>query len=166
MRSSPKILALFTASVILAACGGKPPEPMQSAEAPKPAAAPAAPAASMPRAPSAAGARVTITSPANGEKVKSPVTVKFSIEGMTLAPAGSSDPNTGHHHLLVDAALPDAMDQPIPKDEKHVHLGKGQTEAQLDLPPGQHTLQLLLGDGNHVPQDPPVYSPQVLITVE
>jgi hypothetical protein len=85
---------------------------------------------------------------------------------MTLAPAGSSDANTGHHHLLVDAPLPDAMGVPIPKDERHLHFGKAQTEAQIELPPGEHTLQILLGDGNHVPHDPPVYSPQVLITVE
>jgi hypothetical protein len=107
-----------------------------------------------------------ILSPANGEKLRSPVTVKFGIEGMTLAPAGSNDPNSGHHHLLVDAALPDDMGRPILKDDRHLHFGKAQTETQVDLPPGEHTLQLLLGDGNHVPHDPPVFSPQVLITVE
>lgn len=166
MKKWLKTIIYSSLAVGLTACGGKPPTPP---EAPQPAAAATAPAATpaaMPRMASPAGARISITSPANGEKVKSPVTVKFAIEGMTLAPAGSNEPNTGHHHLLVDAALPDDMSKPIPKDDRHLHFGKGQTEAQIELPPGQHTLQLLLGDGNHVPHDPPVFSGQVLITVE
>ena len=154
--------ALIFCTILLNACGSKeqPPAPTASPSASPPA------AVAMPRMPSPAGARVTILSPVNGEKLKSPVTVKFAIEGMTLAPAGSADANTGHHHLLVDAALPDAMGAPIAKDDRHLHFGKGQTEAQIELPPGEHTLRILLGDGNHVPHDPPVYSPQVLITVE
>lgn len=162
-----KSAALSSAVLALAACGN--PAPAPSPEAPPPPAAPAAEApaapAAMPRTPAPAGAKVTITSPANGAVVKSPVTVTFAIEGMTLAPAGTNDPNTGHHHVLVDADIP-ALDQPIPKDAQHVHFGQGQTEGQLELAPGQHTLQLLLGDGNHVPHDPPVASEQVSITVE
>jgi hypothetical protein len=119
----------------------------------------------MPRTPAPAGAKVTITSPANGATVKSPVTVQFAIEGMTLAAAGTSEPNTGHHHILIDTPLP-ALDQPIPKNVGHVHFGQAQTEGQIELPPGQHTLQLLLGDGNHVPHDPPVASEVITITVE
>ena len=106
-----------------------------------------------------------MTSPANGATVKAPVTVSFAIDGMALAPAGVSDPGTGHHHLLVDTGMP-ALDQPIPKDANHIHYGQGQTEAQVDLAPGQHTLQLLLGDGNHVPHDPPVASETITIIVE
>jgi hypothetical protein len=106
-----------------------------------------------------------ISSPANGAAAKSPVTVTFMIEGMTLAPAGTNEPNTGHHHLLVDTGLP-APDQPIPKDTNHIHFGQAQTEAAVELAPGQHTLQLLLGDGNHVPHDPPVASDVITITVE
>jgi Domain of unknown function (DUF4399) len=150
---------------LLNACGNKPPPPAPTSEpAASTAATPAT--AAMPRTAAPAGAKVSIVSPANGEKLKSPVTVKFAIEGMSLAPAGSSDANSGHHHLLVDTALPDAMGQAIAKDGRHLHFGKGQTETQIDLPPGEHTLQLLLGDGNHVPHDPPVYSQQILITVE
>jgi hypothetical protein len=150
---------------LLNGCGNKPQPPGPTSE--PAASATTTPAATpLPRTAAPAGARVSIVSPANGEKVKSPVTVKFAIEGISLAPAGSSDPNSGHHHLLVDTALPEAMGQVIPKDDRHLHFGKGQTETQIELPPGEHTLQLLLGDGNHVPHDPPVYSQQILITVE
>jgi hypothetical protein len=119
----------------------------------------------MPRTPSPAGAKVTITSPADGQTVASPVTVQFALEGMSVAPAGTNDPNTGHHHLLIDTGMP-PLDQPIPTDANHLHFGQGQTEAQVELAPGQHTLQLLLGDGNHVPHDPPVASEQITITVQ
>lgn len=152
----------------LSACGGKPapapaPEPPKP-EAAAPASAPPAPAA-MPRSAAPAGARVIITSPANGAVVKSPVTVQFAIEGMALAAAGTHEPNTGHHHVLVDVDLP-PFDQPIPKDANHVHFGQAQMEGQLELAPGPHKLQLLLADGNHVPHDPPVVSEPVTITVE
>lgn len=149
-----------------AACGGKPPPAPATAPAQTEAAAPApAAAAPLPRTAAPAGAKVSITSPANGATVKSPVTIAFAIEGMTLAPAGTSDPNTGHHHVLIDTGLP-PLDQPIPKDASHVHFGQAQTEGQVELSPGQHTLQLLLADGNHVPHDPPVVSEQITITVE
>jgi hypothetical protein len=84
---------------------------------------------------------------------------------MGVAPAGVAFEATGHHHLIVDAPLP-PPDQPIPNDAKHLHFGKGQTETSLALPPGPHTLQLLLGDLNHVPHDPPVASEPITITVE
>ena len=155
--------ALATLAIGLAACGGKPP-PAPAPEPPKPETTAPAPV-SMPRTAAPAGARVTITSPASGATVKSPVTVTFTIAGMTLAPAGTNDPNTGHHHLLIDTGMP-ALDQPIPMDASHIHFGKAQTEAQVELAPGPHTLQLLLGDGNHVPHDPPVASEQITITVE
>jgi hypothetical protein len=161
--------ALSTVILGLAACGGKPP-PAPAPEPPAPATAMPAPApepaaAPMPRTPSPAGAKVTITSPAAGAVVKSPVTVQFAVEGMTLAAAGTNEPNTGHHHVLVDTDIP-ALDQPIPKDANHIHFGQAQMEGPVELAPGQHTLQLLLGDGNHVPHDPPVASEQVTITVE
>jgi hypothetical protein len=170
MRTWMKLATLPPLVAALAACGGQP-EPAPAPEAPPPAAEapaaaePAATPAPMPRTPAPAGAKVTITSPANGAVVKSPVTVTFAIEGMTLAAAGVNDPNTGHHHVLVDADIP-ALDQPIPKDANHVHFGQAQTEGTIELAPGQHTLQLLLGDGNHVPHDPPVASDQITITVE
>lgn len=109
-------------------------------------------------------ARVFIASPSNGETVTSPITVVFGIEGFAVAPAGTYDENTGHHHLLIDAELP-ALDQPFPADAQHIHFGKGQTETELELTPGEHTLQLVLGDGNHVPHASPIVSDQITVTV-
>jgi Domain of unknown function (DUF4399) len=118
------------------------------------------------RTPSPAGAKVFIVSPKNGATVTNPVTVKFGIKGMTLAPAGTKDANTGHHHLLIDTDPPADLSQPIPTvPDKVVHFGKAQTETTLTLPPGKHTLQLLLGDGNHIPHNPPVLSKKITITV-
>lgn len=115
--------------------------------------------------PSPPGAKVTILEPANGAEVASPVVVKFGIEGMEVAPAGTEKPHSGHHHVLVDTKLADYK-APIPADENHIHFGKGQTEATLNLKPGKHTLQLVLGDHNHVPHDPPVQSEVITITVK
>jgi Domain of unknown function (DUF4399) len=120
--------------------------------------------AAMARTPSPPGARVYIVSPRDGATVHSPVHVVFGLSGMGVAPAGVDSPNTGHHHLLVDAPLP-ALDQPIPKDAQHLHFGGGQTETELTLSPGPHTLQLLLGDKAHVPHDPPIFSAQIKVTV-
>lgn len=107
-----------------------------------------------------------IVSPANGATVKSPVHVVFGLRNpWGVAPAGMQMDGTGHHHLLVDAPLPEAG-KAIPKDDKHLHFGKGQTETTLELKPGKHTLQLLLGDFAHVPHNPPVKSEVVTITVE
>jgi hypothetical protein len=90
--------------------------------------------------------------------------VWFGTRNFGVAPAGVTTRNTGHHHLLVDVDLP-AMDKPIPNDRNHLHFGLGQTETMLDLPPGTHTLQLLMGDADHVPHDPPVMSKRITITV-
>lgn len=117
------------------------------------------------RTPSAKGAEVYFISPADGATVSSPVTVKFGLKGMGIAPAGIQFENTGHHHLIVDAELPPAG-APIPTDANHVHFGKGQSETTLELKPGKHTLQLLLGDFGHVPHDPVVASKKITITVK
>ncbi len=117
------------------------------------------------RTPSPAGARVYIISPADGETVASPVLIRFGLSGMGVAPASVQFPNTGHHHLVVDAPLP-PFDRPMPADQKHVHYGAGQTETKLELPPGKHTLQLIMGDYQHVPHEPPLYSEPITITVE
>lgn len=111
-------------------------------------------------------AKIYIISPKNGDVVKGPVTVMFGLSGMGVAPAGVDKANTGHHHLLIDANDPPAMDKPIPKDAQHVHFGGGQTQTVLTLAPGKHTLQLLLGDKGHIPHSPPVMSDKVTITVE
>jgi uncharacterized protein DUF4399 len=114
--------------------------------------------------PAPSGAYCYIGWPSDGETVKSPLKVWFGLRGMGVAPAGVEKPNTGHHHLIVDADLP-PMDQPIPNNKNYLHFGGGQTETVLDLPPGRHTLQLLLGDAGHVPFDPPVMSRRITITV-
>jgi len=90
--------------------------------------------------------------------------VWFGTRNFGVAPAGVTTPNTGHHHLLIDVDLP-PMDRPIPNDRNHLHFGLGQTEARLELPPGRHTLQMLLGDADHVPHDPPLASKRITITV-
>jgi hypothetical protein len=122
-------------------------------------------AADLPRSPAAAGAMVYFISPQDGATVASPVTVRFGLKGMGVAPAGIAMPDTGHHHLLVDTELP-PLDRPVPADERHLHFGKGQTEASVTLAPGTHRLQLLLADHLHVPHDPPVVSAPITITVE
>jgi hypothetical protein len=117
------------------------------------------------RTPAPAGAKVFIIEPADGATVSSPVTVKFGAEGVDIVPAGTDKPNSGHHHLLIDAKLPD-LNSAIPKDEHYIHYGKGQTETTVELTPGKHTLQLLLGDKNHIPTNPPVESSVITVTVK
>lgn len=117
------------------------------------------------RTPAPEGAEVYFISPVNGATVSSPVTVKFGLRKMGVAPAGIDMEGTGHHHLLVDTGLP-SLETPIPTDANHLHFGKGNTETTLELTPGKHTLQLLLGDFVHLPHDPPVMSEKITITVE
>lgn len=117
------------------------------------------------RTPSPEGASVGFSNLEDGDVVPPEFHVKFTISGMGIAPAGTQIENTGHHHLLIDVnELPD-LDQPLPATEHIRHFGKGQTETTLQLPEGQHTLQLLLADYAHVPHDPPVMSDVVTITV-
>ena len=117
------------------------------------------------RTPAPEGAATYIVSPESGAIVSNPVTVVFGLSGMGVAPAGTEKENTGHHHLLINTDPP-AFDEPIPADDQHVHFGGGQTEVQIELEPGEHSLQLLLGDLNHIPHDPPVMSEKVTIVVE
>jgi hypothetical protein len=112
-------------------------------------------------------AAVYIISPKDGDTVTSPFKVQFGLTGMGVAPAGVEKPNTGHHHLINDATLsPDELKEPIASDAKHIHFGGGQTETMVTLPPGKHTLQLVLGDWSHVPFNPPIMSPVVTVTVK
>lgn len=113
------------------------------------------------------GAEAYIISPKDGAKVKNPVTVVFGLKGLGVAPAGVDKPHTGHHHLLIDTDAPtgEALDEPLPADEHHKHFGGGQTETTVELAPGKHTLQLIMGDANHVPHNPPVVSKKITITV-
>ncbi len=119
----------------------------------------------LPRTEAPAEAKLYIISPSSGETVKSPVTVRFGLSGMGVAPAGTVAAKTGHHHLLIDTDLPE-MGLPIPNDAKHLHFGGGQTETTLELAPGEHTLQLLLGDHSHIPHKQPVLSQRITIVVE
>ena len=153
---------------LLAACGNEPATDAAPAEEAAP--APAEPAAApepvaLPRTPSPEGAMVYIVSPADGDTVTSPVRVVFGLQGIGVAPAGIVMENTGHHHLLIDTQLQD-MGLPIPTDEQNVHFGLGQTEAELELSPGAHTLQLVVGDHLHIPHDPPLMSEVITVEVQ
>ena len=118
------------------------------------------------RTPAPADAYCYIGYPNAGQVIHSHrVKVWFGLRNFGVAPAGVDKPNTGHHHLLIDAPLP-PLDQEIPNDKNHLHFGLGQTETIIELPNGTHTLQLLMGDANHVPHDPPVMSKQITIRVE
>jgi len=125
-----------------------------------------APAAAAARTAAPENATVYFLSPANGATVSSPVTIRFGLRGMGVAPAGVTTANTGHHHLLVDVETLPPDNLPIPNDANHRHFGLGQTETELTLPPGQHTLQLVLGDALHIPHQPPVRSEKITITVQ
>jgi Domain of unknown function (DUF4399) len=140
------LFAAVAASVLLAGCGPSTPE------GPK-------------RTASPAGAKVFFIEPKNGAEVSSPVALKFGIEGMEVLPAGTEKANSGHHHVLIDTKLTD-LANPIPADDNHKHFGKGQTEAALELKPGKHTLQLVLGDSGHIVHDPVVQSEVITITVK
>src|ERR1700732_4483661 len=113
-----------------------------------------------------AGAEGDFIAPHDGAKVKSPVTVVFGLKGMGIAPAGVKFDNTGHHHLLIDTAMPPDLTTPLPVTDNIKHFGKGQTETSLELTPGKHTLQLLLADYTHTPFTPNCASKQITITVE
>jgi hypothetical protein len=114
-----------------------------------------------------AGAEVYFIAPQNGAKLHSPVTVKFGLKGMGIAPAGVKFDNTGHHHLLVDTDVSELkLDAPMPATDKIVHFGKGQTETTLTLTPGKHTLQLIFADYLHQSFDPPLTSKKITITVD
>ena len=123
--------------------------------------------------PAPEGAAVYFVNLENGATVSSPVTVVFGLSGMGVAPAGTEREMTGHHHLLLNRPPfgegqfgEEEFDLALPSDDNHLHFGGGQTEISMDLAPGEHTLQLVLGDHDHVPHDPPVVSEVITITVE
>ena len=117
------------------------------------------------RQPSPPDAKVYIVWPRDGQVIKGgKFWLRMGASNVGIAPAGVQKPNTGHLHVIVDADPP-PMDEPIPNNKNYLHFGGGQTEARLELPPGRHTLQLLMGDGSHVPQDPPLLSQKIAVTV-
>ena len=123
--------------------------------------------------PSAPNTKQYFVNLADGDNVTGPVKVIFGLTGMGVAPAGVEKANTGHHHILIDRPAigkgedgAEELENGILADENNIHYGKGQTEVVLDLKPGKHTLQLVLGDMNHVPHKPPVFSDVITITVK
>jgi hypothetical protein len=111
-------------------------------------------------------AKLYFIEPKDGAALSSPVEVKFGLKGMGVAPAGVEKAGAGHHHLLVDAPLPENLDEAIALDGKHLHFGGGQTESLVKLSPGKHTLQLIMGDQNHIPHNPPLVSNKITIMVK
>nr|WP_202414337.1 DUF4399 domain-containing protein [Duganella flavida] len=107
---------------------------------------------------------VSFVEPANGATVSSPFKVKFAVSGMDVKPAGDMTANTGHHHLLVNAT-PIKAGEVIPADEKHIHFGKGQTETELTLPPGNYTLTMQFANGLHQAYGPGM-NKEIKITVK
>ncbi|HXW29760.1 MAG TPA: DUF4399 domain-containing protein, partial [Xanthobacteraceae bacterium] len=117
------------------------------------------------RTPAPANAKVFFVNLKDGATLPPKARIEFGVANMQIAPAGEAKPNSGHFHLLIDAELP-PLDAPIPSDFNHLHFGQGQTYVELELAPGDHTLQLLLGDHEHMPHDPPVVSEVVHVRVE
>ncbi|WP_138441787.1 DUF4399 domain-containing protein [Marinobacter alexandrii] len=113
-----------------------------------------------------ANAEVYFVQPGDGDTVQSPVTVVFGLRNMGVAPAGTDKEGTGHHHLLIDTDVPSDLSKPLPATDQIKHFGGGQTETEIMLSPGEHTLQLLLGNYAHVPHRDPVMSEKITITVE
>jgi hypothetical protein len=104
--------------------------------------------------------------PQNGTVIKGGFWCRFGLRNMGVTHAGDSYPNSGHHHLLIDVNEPLNLNEPIPQDKAHLHFGAGQTEARIELPPGQHTLQLVLGDAAHYPFNPPVVSEKITVRIK
>lgn len=123
------------------------------------------PPTSLPRSASPDGARVFFITPADGSTVTNPISVEFGIDGMAVVAAGTKQEDSGHHHLLIDTDLPD-LGLPIPADELHIHFGDASTATEITLAPGEHRLQMLLGDYLHIPHDPPLVSESITIIVE
>jgi hypothetical protein len=114
--------------------------------------------------PSAPGAAVYFVNVKSGDTLQPQTVIRFGLRNMVVARAGTATPNSGHHHLLIDTDLP-PLDEPVPSDENHLHFGAAQIEAAITLAPGEHTLQLLLGDKDHVPHNPPVMSEKIKVKV-
>jgi hypothetical protein len=165
-----RVLPLAAAFFVVGACGQQEAETVVAEESPV--AAPAEEAATpaeqptLSRSTATEGATVFFITPADGETVSNPVRIEFGIEGMSVVAAGVNETHSGHHHLIIDADLPENLGLPIPADENYIHFGDASTSTEVTLEPGQHTLRLLLGDHLHIPHDPPVTSEVITITVE
>ncbi|WP_295686111.1 DUF4399 domain-containing protein [uncultured Nevskia sp.] len=165
MNHTRSLSLLLSATVLLAACKKEEAAPAAAPTAEPAAAAPEAAAEGLKSSPAPEGAKVSFAELKDGATVSSPLLVKFAVEGIALAPAGAVEPASGHHHLVIDAELP-PPDAPIPANANYVHFGKAQTEATIELTPGTHTLQLVYGNGMHVPFNPPLASDKITVTVK
>lgn len=161
MRNPVEFLIVLVLASISA---GQPPPMAKARQQP-----PAAPQQQQPTGPTPAPANayLYIGWPNDGQVIASgkPFRVWFGLRNMGVAPKGVHAPNTGHHHLLIDADLPEPGVE-IPNDRNHLHFGAGETETMIELPPGKHTLQLVMGDWRHVPLEPSVHSKKITITVK
>jgi hypothetical protein len=156
-----QIITLVGLIMILGACSEKPADEPAVAEQTGAAAKDTA----IKRTTSASGASVFFITPSDGETLTNPISIEFGVSGMDVVKAGDDQPNSGHHHLLIDTGLPE-LGLPIPADEHHVHFGDGSTATSITLTPGEHSLQMLLGDYLHIPHNPVLTSAQITITVE
>ena len=157
-------LLVLMLAISVSACSKDSSEPAPAADAtaaPHPKPAPAG----LPRTPAPDGARVFFVTPADGDTVSNPVTIEFGSDGVSITKAGDNQPASGHHHLIIDAELPD-VSLPIPANDNYIHFGDGSSRTERTLAPGTHTLQLLLGDHLHIPHNPPIVSDVITITVE
>src|SRR6478736_3217559 len=118
------------------------------------------------RTPAPADAFLYIIWPPDGATLKGAFWCRFGLRNMGVTQAGSNAPNSGHHHLLIDVNETLDPNEPIPQDKAHLHFGAGQTEGVIELPPGEHTLQLVLGDWSHLPFHPPMMSAVIRVTVK
>lgn len=163
-----RFLPLAAVVFLVSACGQRDAEPVAAEDAADamPVEAETAAQPALPRSAAPEGASVYFITPADGDTVSNPVKIEFGIDGMNVVAAGVNEMHSGHHHLIIDADLPENMGMPIPADENFIHFGDASTSTEIALDPGQHTLQLLLGDHLHIPHDPPVTSEVITITVE
>jgi hypothetical protein len=124
-----------------------------------------APWAAQAQTPAPADAVLYIIYPSDGQRIRGSFPVRFGLRNMGVTHAGDRTPNTGHHHLLVDVNEAIDPNEPVPTDKQHIHFGAGQTETRLELPPGKHVLQLVLGDADHKPFAPLLVSKKITVTV-
>jgi hypothetical protein len=123
------------------------------------------PAAHAQGTPAPKDAEVYLIAPEDNATVVGTFKARFGLSNMGVTHGGDTYPNAGHHHLLIDVdELPDPK-EPIPLDKNHLHFGAGETEAMIDLPPGKHTLRLLMGDANHYVFNPSVVSKPITVWV-
>jgi hypothetical protein len=122
-------------------------------------------AANAQNAPAGKDAYLYFVWPQDGSVIKGAFWARFGLRNMGVTHAGDTFANAGHHHLLINVNDPLDPNEPIPQDKSHLHFGAGQTEARIELPPGRHTLQLVLGDAKHYPFNPPVVSRKITVTI-